>query len=145
MKKGFVVQEVGYEYNDENYYRAESGGGIAKFVFFSKEKAEEKVIELVAELLKGSKGYRGKLENYQPFLLACSDNEMDFSEEQFEEFKTQLALISDDCHLPPYEEGYELAEFRLPLGLTKEQRFSLAKILSTMVVLYEVVEVEVDE
>jgi hypothetical protein len=37
----FVVVRVGYEYNDENYYRPESEGGLPIKVFDSKEEAND--------------------------------------------------------------------------------------------------------
>jgi hypothetical protein len=39
VKKAWVIQEIGWEYNDEYYYRAESRGGIARRVYFDHDAA----------------------------------------------------------------------------------------------------------
>lgn len=39
-KIGFCVIKIGWEYNDENYYRADSGGGNPVKVFSTREKAK---------------------------------------------------------------------------------------------------------
>jgi hypothetical protein len=40
MKKAYVVMHVGWEYNDEYYYRAQERGGIPKDVFTSSDAAD---------------------------------------------------------------------------------------------------------
>ncbi len=37
----YVLQEIGYEYNDEYYYRGESGGGEARAVYFDRALAQK--------------------------------------------------------------------------------------------------------
>lgn len=39
VRKAWVVQEIGWEYNDEYYYRGNSEGGTARKVYFDHEKA----------------------------------------------------------------------------------------------------------
>ncbi len=39
-KTGYVIQEIGWEYNDEYYYQSADGGGTARKVFLNKDKAE---------------------------------------------------------------------------------------------------------
>lgn len=144
MKKGYVVQEVGYEYNDEFFYRHEDNSGVAKFVFFDKEKAEEKIIELIADLIKGSKSWSKC--GYQPFQFSFDGEGYGFSKEKLNQLNTQLASMSSEYTLASMDDDdYELMHFELPLGLNEEQRLTIAKILVDMVKLYEVVEVEVDE
>jgi len=57
-KKGYVVQAIGYEYNDEYYYRGESNSGIPQIVFFNEVKAMKKLAELEIQAFKGERlGY----------------------------------------------------------------------------------------
>lgn len=46
MTKVYVLQEIGWEYNDEVNYRPESDGGIARKVFKNKDKADEECAKL---------------------------------------------------------------------------------------------------
>ena len=39
--KSYVLMKVGWEYNDENYYRPEDDGGIPQTVFSSKTGADQ--------------------------------------------------------------------------------------------------------
>jgi hypothetical protein len=39
MMKVFVVMEIGWEYNDENYFRPEDGGGTPKVAYLSRNDA----------------------------------------------------------------------------------------------------------
>jgi hypothetical protein len=39
-RTGYVIVEIGWEYNDEYYYRPDSGGGTPKKFFTDKAKAE---------------------------------------------------------------------------------------------------------
>ena len=39
-KTAFVVVEIGWEYNDEYYYRGECGGGNPRKIFLSKDSAD---------------------------------------------------------------------------------------------------------
>jgi len=144
MRTGYAVQEVGYEYNDEYYYRPEEGGGHAKFVFFTKEKADQKVLELVAELLKGSEGWRGGIEGYEAFMYSCDYDGPEFDQERLDEFNRRVGEMVGESYIPAPYDG--LWDWRFPLGLNEEQRLEAAKMIVDLgVVLYEVIEVEVDE
>jgi siderophore synthetase component len=48
----YVVSKIGWEYNDENYYRPESEGGLPVLVFSTKEKAQAECDKRNAPLLK---------------------------------------------------------------------------------------------
>lgn len=52
MSSGYVVVEVGYEYNDEIYYQPESGGGKPVHMYTSKKKAEQEALQLTASKLR---------------------------------------------------------------------------------------------
>lgn len=47
--KGFVLMEIGWEYDDENYYRPEGRGGTPQKVFTDPAKAIEEVNRLNEE------------------------------------------------------------------------------------------------
>lgn len=53
MKKGYIIQEIGYEYNDEYYYKSECGGGTPKMVFTDEILAKKKMLELEINEWKG--------------------------------------------------------------------------------------------
>lgn len=44
MATGYVITEVGYEYNDEIYYQSESGGGTPVKVIWIKQRQKLKLI-----------------------------------------------------------------------------------------------------
>lgn len=50
--KVYVVMEIGWEYNDENYYRAESEGGTPKVAYRNKEDAQIACAEMNAKKLE---------------------------------------------------------------------------------------------
>lgn len=51
--KYYIIQKVGYEYNDEVYYRAEDGGGTPEYVFLDKDKAQKSCDEKNIKELSG--------------------------------------------------------------------------------------------
>lgn len=51
MATGYVITEIGYEYNDEIYYQSESGGGTPVKVYLDKEKAQADLDQLNLESL----------------------------------------------------------------------------------------------
>ena len=51
--KYYVIQHLGYEYNDENFYRSENGGGTPEKVFTDKVAANELAEELNARQFMG--------------------------------------------------------------------------------------------
>ena len=148
MKKGYVVQEVGYEYNDEYFYRGESGGGIAKFVFFTPEKAQSKIYELIADLVQnGDKDWRGKPIGYRPFTFCDNGDGIEFDTRAVEKLNVALGQMVEGKSFDYDEDDYDFMDWQLPTGLNSEQSMIIAKILidDFKIVLYEVVEVEVEE
>lgn len=49
MTKGYVVLEIGWEYNDETYSRSESGAGRPVVVYKQRATAEQAVVALNKE------------------------------------------------------------------------------------------------
>jgi hypothetical protein len=50
----YIVSKIGWEYNDENYYRPESEGGMPVKAYSTREKAQAEVDKLNAPLLKNT-------------------------------------------------------------------------------------------
>jgi len=53
--KVYVVMEIGWEYNDENYYRPESAGGLPKVAYESKEDARVACAKMNASRAESSR------------------------------------------------------------------------------------------
>ncbi len=51
-KTVFILSKIGWEYNDETYYRPESKGGVPVKAFSTQEKAQAECDKLNAPLLK---------------------------------------------------------------------------------------------
>lgn len=51
-EKLYAIIEIGWEYNDEHYYRGESGGGTPTKVYRSKERAEDELDRLNGKWLR---------------------------------------------------------------------------------------------
>lgn len=51
-KTVYILSKIGWEYNDETYYRPESEGGVPVKAYSTKEKAQAECDKLNAPLLK---------------------------------------------------------------------------------------------
>lgn len=51
----YILSEIGWEYNDENYYRPESGGGTPVKAYSTREKAQDECNKLNARLMSRNK------------------------------------------------------------------------------------------
>lgn len=155
LRTAYVIQEVGYAYNDEYYYRPEGNGGIAKLVFFDRAKAEQKVLELVADKVlqdvhppswqKELLGNPQKMCGPEPFIYSYRYEDCDFNEEQYDQFCESLTELLGPNSFEKV--GFDdLHDWHLPAGLSREQKMVIAKMLIDMgVVFYEIVKVEVDD
>jgi len=121
-KIGFVIQEIGYEYNDEYYYRGESGGGTPKKIILNEATAKLKLLELEVEKWRGEDiGYYGG-----------DISELSNNEEEFEDALREIGIDpNDDWRL------------RIPKEATDEQIKNLIKY--SYIRFYEIVEVEVED
>jgi hypothetical protein len=107
MPTGFVVLEVGYEYNDQTYYQPESGGGKPVHIFTSKKRAEEVALQLAAT----------KLRNLDP--TEYGNNWEDVSTIKQEELKKKLQEIfpNQKIHI-----GSDYMELVFKCGIEKHHR-----------------------
>lgn len=139
---GYVLQQVGWSYNDEYYYRPEGDGGTPLKIFFDKEVAQKEALKLTANKLKGYKGYGGRYYGFCP----CSYGSYDeFTSDVVEELNTKLApVLGDKFEKIDEQEPYM---WTVPNDLSEEQGVKVAEIFrdTADLVFYEVVGVEVDE
>ena len=120
-KKGFIIQKIGYEYNDEYYYRSGDGGGNPITVILNRELAKEKFFELEVESWRGTfLGYYG----YE--LSELSDNE-----EEFEKALKSMDVDIDDWQL------------EIPKEATYEQIKRV--ILASKIRMHEIIEIEIED
>lgn len=92
----YVVSEVGWEYNDETYYRPESGGGHPKNVFLVKQEAETFCQEKNINELKNiflNKPLYGSINEYAYDIDELLVND---GEEINKIFKEKIGLSFDD-------------------------------------------------
>lgn len=62
----FIIQEIGWEYTDEYYYRPESRGGVPKIMYTDKAKAEKVCKELNQAKVKETKEWQMADQNDKP-------------------------------------------------------------------------------
>jgi hypothetical protein len=127
QKKGYVVLEVGYEYNDEYYHTGNYGTTYEapKKVFISHEKAEEEFIRLTTNKLRGEDLGRYGEEGVRGI---CKDGKAD---EFMEIFRREFDKVID-----------EYDEIAIPQKATDEQ---LAMIIECLEIeFFEIVEIEIE-
>ncbi len=121
-KKGYVIQKLGYEYNDETYYRPEDGGGNPVIVMTDEVVAKKKFMELEIEAWRGE-----TVGNYGYNL-----DEVASDESEFEKALEAMGLEVDD-----------LWNVEIPKTATDDQIKRLIKASSIR--FHEIVEVEIEE
>ncbi len=120
-KKAYVIQSIGYEYNDEYNYRPECGGGHATAVYFDEVAAKKRMVELEIEQWKEETlGHYG----YGDDII-----------EDAEEFESALELMGIDPD--------DWWDSGIPTGATDEQIKNL--IRATNIRFYEIVEVDAED
>ncbi|MEK6829499.1 MAG: hypothetical protein AABY15_05180 [Nanoarchaeota archaeon] len=120
-KKGYVIQKLGYEYNDETYYRPQDGGGTPEIVLTDEVMAKKRMMELEIKEWRGQ-----SIGNYGYGLDEIAEDEL--------EFEKALKAIGLDP-----EDGWDLD---IPKTATDEQIKRLIK--ASRVRFYEIVEVDID-
>jgi hypothetical protein len=121
-KKGYVIQKLGYEYNDETYYRPEEGGGNPVIVLTDEVAAKKKFMELEIEAWKN--------EHIGHYGYDLSDVAIDSGE--FERALEAIGLDTDDWW-----------DMKIPANATDDQIKRLIK--ASRVRFHEVVEVDMEE
>ena len=87
--KVYVVMEIGWEYNDENYYRPEDEDGIPKVAYESKEEAHAVCAEANARKLDSPNG--------KAMVKECDS---EYGEEQITEFfEVKMVELIHHLHL----------------------------------------------
>jgi hypothetical protein len=143
---GFVVSEIGYEYNDEHYYTPESEGVTPQEIFFDKAKADahcrEQNVAAFRKIFGGqtrtSGGYTWRScstlgeYGYEPLAVFDKGRVGDA-----EDARDRLAAIFGLS----YEEVGDPDEFTIPKGATDDQISRLIDI--TTIRFYSVHEVPV--
>jgi len=124
----YVINRVGYEYNDEAYYRPECGGGSNIVSFTTRDKADATALELTASYLQENEKY--------PLQYA---DEPEFATIQILNERLQ-PVLGDSFEQISEDDFYEWA---MPEETTIEQCEQIAKILDEVlqVRFYEVEEV----
>jgi len=121
-KKGYVIQKIGYEYNDETYYRPEDGGGNPVVVITDEFIAKKRWLELEVEAWREQRiGYYG-------------DGLDDIAENE-REFENALEAIGVD-----YNSFWDI---KIPKTATDDEIKRLIK--ASKVRMYEIIEVDIEE
>ena len=132
MTTGYVINEVGYEYNDEIYHQSEHGGGTPVMIYLDKAKAEDEVSKMNLNALMsceiGSYAY-------------------DFSEvvDDLDEFKRIVKkYVSEDDELD-LDDSYEVGEWFSSNGskFSESDKKKIAKLVNLE--FYSITEVEIDD
>lgn len=121
-KKGYVIQKIGYEYDDETYNRAQDGGGNPIIVMTDEVAAKKKFMELEIE------AWRGETVGHYGYDI----DEVATNESEFEKALESMGLDADD-----------LWNVEIPMTATDEQIRRLIK--SSKIRFHEIVEVEIKE
>lgn len=120
MKTGYIIQEIGYEYNDEYYYKGENGGGTPKMIFADESLAKKKMLELEIK--------RWKKQRIGDFLGEDGYYEIEDNKE--------VKKILDELGIK------DLYNDPIPSSASDEQIKKLMKLLG--LIFHEILEVDID-
>jgi len=121
-KKGYVVQSIGYEYDDETYYKSEGGGGHPQVVLTDEVLAKKRMMELEIKEWRGQRiGYYG----------------YDIDEVAVDESEFERALESMGLNL---EDWFDI---EIPQTATDDQIKRLIK--ASRIRFYEIVEIQIED
>lgn len=84
-KTVYILSKIGWEYNDETYYRPESEGGTPVFAFTTEEKAQKECDKRNAHL-KDNKGEDG-------YIHEALDGETDVDEYGYVPIKADFEVV----------------------------------------------------
>ena len=121
-KKGYIIQSIGYEYNDETYYKPEGGGGYPQAVLTDEVEAKKRMMELEIEEWRGQ-----QIGHYGYDIDEVAENES--------EFEQALAAMGIDI-----EDWWDV---EIPTTATDDQIKRLIKASSIR--FHEIIEIEIEE
>lgn len=121
-KKGYIIQSIGYEYNDETYYKPEGGGGYPQAVLTDEVEAKKRMMELEIEEWRGQ-----RIGHYGYDIDEVAENES--------EFEQALAAMGIDI-----EDWWDV---EIPTTATDDQIKRLIKASSIR--FHEIIEIEIEE
>lgn len=113
MSKYYIIQEIGFEYNDEYYYRSQDSAGKPQIVFKKKTLANQRVDELnykkfcLEEIGGYAESVREIIEDVEGFVqtyneLFDKDLTEDQLDESFYEFTLPKMTLAQYKILKPY-------------------------------------------
>lgn len=120
--KIYIIQSIGWEYNDEYYYRHEDESGTPKKAYKTAEKAEEECLKLNISTYDqiSSSSYK----NISHFIAS------DDLEEEVKEELEQFGCKIQDCDFTP------------PANATDEVKLNIMRTIGA--VFYEIVPIELE-
>jgi hypothetical protein len=121
-RKGYVIQALGYEYNDEVNHIPECGGGNPVAVYFDKELAKKKMMQLEIQ------SWREEIIGYYGYGI----KEIAKSYSEFDNILSSMGIDEDDLY-----------NDKLPESATDEQIIQL--INASNLRFHEIVEVDTDD
>jgi hypothetical protein len=125
--KAYVVSRVGWEYNDDNYYRSEDQGGIPLKGYHTRGRAEAECLKMN---VKEYKKLAGQLDRYSDYRHNLCEMVADGCKEEFEKVCKAYDIYSE-------------MEIQCLDSLTDQQ---LSKVIPCLdVQLYQVDEIEYED
>jgi len=141
MSKIYVVQKVGYEYNDEYYFKNDSGGGTPERAYKNLEDAREVAQQFNAETFAGEYHEWG-VEKHKEYMGLCvgeyAEDLSDITSLSEEEYLQKMDEI-----VPGFSENEKWYYTSLPEGLTEDQTMKISKICDKLQ-FYTIEEVELE-
>lgn len=118
MKKGYVILEIGWEYNDEYYSTGNNGDMFEapKEVYLSKEKAEAECLKREIESFRG-----------QSIGVYFSDGEV--SLKTGVKMEQLIKFMKDNFDREYSEDNYDYSYYDIPKNATDEQIKEMMKLI----------------
>lgn len=141
MSKCYIVVRVGWEYNDDFYYRPDDKGGSPVKTFLKDSDAEQYALELTAEQYAGHL-YDTSFYGFRPLQFAGANEGEQLSLEIIETLSSRISKVIGEGFEPITRKNYW--EWTVPKGLNLEQRIEIARVVTELTenFLFEVIETD---